>query len=120
VIAANPQQGDPDLDGYGNRCDGDFDQDGDVDDDDFDILIGGGCGPICDLDENGIVGDFDDVTILLSLVGAPPGPSGLPCAGTVPCPVPSAVPALGRAGMAGLLLTLIASTFALRRRWLMA
>jgi hypothetical protein len=119
-IHSNPQQGDPDLDGYGNRCDGDFDQDGDVDDDDFDILIGGGCGPICDLDESGTTGDLADLMIFASLYGEPPGPSGLACAGTVPCPAPPAVPALGRTGMAGLLLTLIASAVAVRRRWMTA
>jgi hypothetical protein len=120
VMAANPQQGDSDLDGYGNRCDGDFDQDGDVDSDDGDIITGGSCGPICDLDEDGINGSLDDIIIFASLIGEPPGPSGLACAGTVPCPAPSAVPALGRAGMVGLLLTLIASAVALRRRWMMA
>jgi hypothetical protein len=52
------------------------------------------------------------------LMGTPPGPSGLACAGTVPCTAPPAVPALGGAGMAGLLLALIASAFAVRRRWL--
>ena len=117
-IHSNPQQGDPDLDGYGNRCDGDFDQDGDVDEDDADILTGGFCGEVCDLDENGILGDSGDFGIFVSLFGAPPGPSGLACAGTVPCP--DAVPALGGAGMAGLLLTLIASAVAVRRRWMTA
>ncbi len=120
LITSNPKQGDPDLDGYGNACDGDFDQDLDTDEDDFDILIGGGCSPICDLDEDGIVGNSNDVTMFFSLFGAPPGPSGLACAGTVPCPDPAAVPALGGAGMAGLLLTLIASAVAVRRRWMTA
>ena len=120
VIAANYQQGDSDLDGYGNRCDGDFDQDGDVDDDDADIIVSGSCGPICDLDEDGIIGSSDDFVIFLSLMGVAPGPSGLECAGTVPCPAPPAVPALGRAGMVALLLILIASAVAGRRRWLTA
>ena len=123
LIAANPQQGDPDLDGYGNRCDGDFDQDGDTDQDDLDFFSFN-CGsepipPICDFNENGLV-DFADFGIFASLFGAPPGPSGLACAGTVPCMAPPAVPCLGGAGMGGLLLALIASAVAVRRRWMTA
>jgi hypothetical protein len=110
------KQWDPDLDGYGNPCDADFDQDGDVDQADFDILNSGQCGSICDLDENGTVGDFGDFGAFSSLVGSPPGPSGLACAGTVPCTAPSAVPALGDAARGGLLLILIAGAFAMRRR----
>jgi hypothetical protein len=124
VIAANYQQGDSDLDGYGNRCDGDFDQDGDTDQDDGDFFslncTGGTAPPICDLDESGTTGDLADLMIFASLYGEPPGPSGLACAGTVPCPAPPAVPALGRTGMAGLLLALIASAVAVRRRWMTA
>ena len=120
VIAANYQQGDSDLDGYGNRCDGDFDQDGDVDDVDVDIFFYGSCGPICDLDEDGISGSSDDLTIFMNLMGVAPGPSGLECAGPVPCPAPPAVPALGHASMAALLLILIASAVAVRQRWFTA
>jgi hypothetical protein len=124
LIAANPQQLDPDLDGYGNRCDGDFDQDGDTDQDDGDFFSFNctvSTGPlVCDLDENGVIGNSGDFGNFAALFGAPPGPSGLPCAGTVPCTAPPGVPALGGAGTAGLLLTLIASAVALRRRWMMA
>jgi hypothetical protein len=124
LVAANPQQLDPDLDGYGNRCDGDFDQDGDTDQDDADFFsfncAGGSAPPVCDLDENGITGSATDFGIFASLFGAPPGPSGLACAGTVPCTAATAVPALGGAGMAGLLLALIASAVAVRRRWMTA
>jgi hypothetical protein len=124
LVAANPQQLDPDLDGYGNRCDGDFDQDGDTDQDDWDFFSfncsGGSAPPVCDLDEDGSTGSAADFMIFASLFGSPPGPSGLACAGTVPCPAPPAVPALGPAGMAGLLLALIASAVAVRRRWMTA
>jgi hypothetical protein len=119
-IAANPQQLDPDLDGYGNRCDGDFDQDGDTDQDDWDFCSGGSAPPVCDLDEDGSTGSAADFMIFASLIGSPPGPSGLACAGTVPCTAPTAVPVFGSAGMAGLLLALIASAVAVRRRWVTA
>ena len=45
LVEGNPRQLDPDLDGYGNRCDGDLDQDGDTDQDDGDLFLswcGGG------------------------------------------------------------------------------
>ena len=80
---------DTDVDGYGNRCDADFDNDGAVLGGDFTVLLGlfGQNTPAAqeaDLDGDGVVlgGDF---TRLLSLFGDPPGPSGLACAGTTPC-----------------------------------
>jgi hypothetical protein len=114
---------DPDLDGYGNSCDADFDQDGDTDQDDADFCLSctsAGTDPICDMNENGLIGDFGDFMTCGTLFGAPPGPSGLACAGTVPCTAPPAVPGLGGAGVAGLLLALIASALAVRRRRLTA
>ena len=121
LIVGNPRQLDPDLDGYGNRCDGDFDQDGDTDQDDADLFLFWCFGgfPIdpdtCDLDEDGLI-SFADTGYFALLMGSPPGPSGLACAGTVPCTAPPAVPGLGVAGLAGLLLALIASAVAARRR----
>jgi hypothetical protein len=123
LVAVNSRQLDPDRDGYGNRCDGDFDQDGDTDQDDGDWYVSWCPGgfpmdpDICDTNENGLT-DFEDPLIMVSLIGSPPGPSGLACAGTVPCTASPAVPALGGAGMAGLLLALLASALVVRRRWL--
>jgi len=116
LVKVNPGQGDPDLDGYGTACDADFDQDGDVDNEDMNILTSGSCGPVCDLDEDGVVGDFGDLAAFGQLLGSPPGPSGLACAGTVPCTAPNAVPALSDASTAGLILILIASVFAVYYR----
>jgi hypothetical protein len=113
-------QVDPDLDGYGNACDADFDQDGDTDQDDFDYYSSCTIDPACDLDEDGSIGGLGELGIMVALIGTPPGPSGLACAGTVPCTAPPAVPGLGGAGVGGLLLALIASTVAVRRRWMMA
>ncbi len=113
-------QVDPDLDGYGNRCDGDFDQDGDTDQDDFNYYSSCTIDPACDLDEDGSIGGLDEFGIMVSLIGAPPGPSGLACAGSVPCTAPPAVPGLGGAGMGGLVLALVAGTVAVRWRRKMA
>jgi hypothetical protein len=117
LVVVNSNQLDPDLDGYGNSCDADFDQDGDTEQDDVDYCLACTSDPSCDMNENGTIGDFGDFGICASLLGSPPGPSGLACAGTVPCTAPPAVPALGSAGMAGLLLALIAGAVAVRRRW---
>ena len=113
-------QVDPDLDGYGNICDADFDQDGDTDQDDFDYYSSCTIDPACDLDEDGSIGGLGELVIMVALIGTPPGPSGLACAGTVPCTAPPTVPGLGGAGIGGLLLALIASTVAVRRHWRMA
>jgi hypothetical protein len=80
-------QSDADLDGYGDACDADLDNDGAVGVPDFRILISsiGQTGTAADFDGDGAVG-LSDFTILQSAIGAAPGPSGLACAGNVPCP----------------------------------
>lgn len=81
-------QVDTDVDGYGNRCDGDFDNDGgNVDLDDFNLFLGDFGNPASsqfDMDADGDT-DLDDFNIFLSVFGGPPGPSGLGCAGTPNC-----------------------------------
>jgi hypothetical protein len=89
----HPVTCDTDNDGYGNCCDGDFDNDGDVDAQDFSSLffpcftatVDSGVG--CDMDCDGDV-DAQDFSskFFPQFLQTAPGPSGLSCAGTVPCP----------------------------------
>ena len=93
LVRPNPDQRDTNQDGYGNLCDADFDNDGGTGGSDFALLkavFGTTLGqpafdPDMDLDGNGAVGG-SDFALLRSLFGAAPGPSGLACAGTSPCP----------------------------------
>jgi streptogramin lyase len=86
------RQRDTNLDGYGNLCDPDFDDDGTVGMSDYDRLMlhwGKTLGDpeydaIVDLDGNGGIG-MSDYTILLNYWDQVPGPSGLSCAGAIPC-----------------------------------
>ena len=95
AAVVNPDQRDTDQDGYGNLCDGDFDQDGGAGVLDFAALKLGfgsssgapGYDPDLDLDGGNAVG-LTDFGIFGVLFGTPPGPSGLGCAGTPPCPAP--------------------------------
>jgi hypothetical protein len=83
-------QCDTDGDGYGNTCDGDFNQDNIVGIPDFGTLIqtfGDTGHPVnaTDLNCDEIVG-IPDFGTFSGLFGNSPGPSGLSCAGTTPCP----------------------------------
>jgi hypothetical protein len=90
---ANPQQLDSDADGYGNLCDGDFDNNGASGGFDF-LSLGNAFGshagepdyrPEIDLNGDGSIGG-PDLLLWVPKFGDPPGPSGLSCAGVPPCP----------------------------------
>jgi hypothetical protein len=79
-------QVDTDIDGYGNACDPDYDNDFAVTTADFSVFLGdfGGPGTLTDHDGDGQV-TTADFAVFLGLFGGAPGPSGLACAGTTPC-----------------------------------
>jgi hypothetical protein len=90
--AAPPQDCDTDDDGYGNMCDGDFDNSTTTDATDFGIFFpdfsvtgtDGGTGTDMNCDTVVDATDFGYFFPQFSVTGVP-GPSGLHCAGTVPC-----------------------------------
>jgi len=89
--AGQPGFCDTDADGYGNACDGDFNNDQAVTPTDFSPIFttsfGGIFNPDTDMNCDGAVTPADFSPYFLSQFGAgAPGPSGLGCAGTVPCP----------------------------------
>jgi hypothetical protein len=92
VDVANPDQRDTDLDGYGNLCDADFDNDGVVGAPDYATVVGlfgqeasdPGYDPDVDLNGNGAIGG-PEFSFVLSRFGEDVGPSGLACAGSAPC-----------------------------------
>jgi hypothetical protein len=88
-----PQNCDTDDDGYGNMCDGDFDQNNVVNAIDFalrfvpDFKKGTDAPPVdgTDMDCNGVTAAVDYAKFVPQFKAGKPGPSGLFCAGTVPC-----------------------------------
>ena len=93
-LIANSSQCDTDIDGYGNHCDGDFDNNGAVGAVDFntrfvpDFKNGADLPPLdgTDMDCNSQVNAVDfNTRFVPQFKAGKPGPSGLSCAGTVPC-----------------------------------
>lgn len=93
VAVVNADQLDTDADGYGNACDVDLDGDGVVGLSDFNrfrlsfgrVAGAPGFDASADFNGDGTIG-LSDFNVLRLGFGSPPGPSGLGCAGTVPCP----------------------------------
>jgi hypothetical protein len=91
-IAPNPEQIDANADGYGNACDADYTDDSVVGAPDFGIFVAAwgypvgspGVDPQTDHSGDGYVG-APDFSAAFGNHGQPPGPSGLACAGTIPC-----------------------------------
>ncbi len=83
---SNPGQRDTNLDGFGNACDADLNNDGAVDFLDLGLLKAVFFTDDADADLNGDGSvDFLDLGLMKSRFFQPPGPSGLDCAGTIPC-----------------------------------
>ncbi len=89
----NTSQLDTDRDGYGNACDADINNDGRIGGPDF-IAYTSAYGavegderydPALDMDGDGVIGG-PEIIMSQGFYGKEPGPSGLACAGTVPCP----------------------------------
>jgi hypothetical protein len=69
-------QVDLDFDGFGNRCDADYDNDGDTDLDDFNGFLADFGNPATGIQDHDADGDtdLDDFNLFLTLFGGPPGP----------------------------------------------
>jgi len=91
-LLANKAPGDCDTDndGYGNACDGDFDNNKTTNATDFgkfvpDFKKTADSGIGSDMDCNGVVNATDFGKFVTNFKATKPGPSGLFCAGTIPC-----------------------------------
>ncbi|HEY8154167.1 MAG TPA: hypothetical protein VII72_08580 [Myxococcota bacterium] len=92
LLVANSSQDDTDSDGYGNRCDADYDDNGAVNSGDYATFLAAAYtaigdpayDPEVDTDSDGTVGPLD-FSLFKGLYLRPPGPSGLACAGSIPC-----------------------------------
>ena len=91
TLEQNATQGDTDLDGYGNACDADFDNSGLVAGNDFLTFqtafntSAPSYDEQIDLDCTGLIAG-NDFLAFQQMFNQAPGPSGLACAGTPPCP----------------------------------
>lgn len=88
-FAPNPCSFDSDDDGFGNRCDCDLNNDLVCDTLDVPLMQAAllSADPIGDIDCDSQF-DSQDVSLYINLLtdATSPGPSGLSCAGTIPCP----------------------------------
>jgi hypothetical protein len=92
-LAANATQTDSNQDGFGNACDPDYTNEGLVGTSDYVKLLGAygsttgqpHYDPEIESGGDGSIG-FSELLLLLGSYGGSPGPSGLGCAGSVPCP----------------------------------
>ncbi len=90
---ANADQNDSDSDGYGNACDGDLNNDNQVNFLDFALLTAAflstpaapNWNPNADFNGDDLV-NFVDIAQFPNFFLMPPGPSGMACAGQVACP----------------------------------
>lgn len=93
LVANGPNQTsnqvDTNLDGFGNACDADLDDNNSCGGTDFSLFVGffgksTAAAKAADFDGDNLVGG-SDFAIFVQRFGTPPGPSGLACAGTIPC-----------------------------------
>ncbi|HEY8154067.1 MAG TPA: hypothetical protein VII72_08070, partial [Myxococcota bacterium] len=89
----NADQIDTNQDGFGNRCDADYDDNGAVGAPDFTQLLNAYLSSAgdpeydadIDADSDGVIGPRDFAVLRIYYLQLP-GPSGLACAGSIPCP----------------------------------
>jgi cysteine-rich repeat protein len=93
LVDANPGQVDTSQDGFGNACDADWNEDGVVGGPEI-LMLGASFGrtdsdpgfdPDMDSGSDGVIGG-PELLLIGRQFGGPPGPSGLACAGSPPCP----------------------------------
>ena len=77
---------DANLDGYGNRCDADYNNDGAINGGDFGAFVAAfnTANATIDISGDGIV-NGNDFNMFVAMFNTLVGPSGLACAGTIPC-----------------------------------
>ncbi|NNF15490.1 MAG: hypothetical protein HKN70_02030, partial [Gammaproteobacteria bacterium] len=78
AYTANPEQVDADMDGFGNMCDGDFNQDMIINFRDVVMMMGafGTADAAIDINTDGVVG-HEDIEIFKTMWLSEPGPSGV-------------------------------------------